>query len=627
MNILKRATVCVVAGLMASSVQAGHLERVVVTVENLSSEGGVYLTPVWLGFHDGTFDVFSMGESVSPGLEQLAEDGATGGLSAEFQSAMPNGLDDTLVEPSGFVGAPVYDPGSKAGMVYALDASGQRYFSFASMVIPSNDAFVSNDNPMAYELFDDQGNFTGPITIMVMGNQVWDAGSEVNSEIPADVAFLGQAAPNTGADESSTVQLHAGYNGSVGNPSGTPVGILGSFNAAGSRMDEQRADFTTDNYPLLRISIVQRPSVSLRVQVENLMPDNGLYLTPFWLGFHNGDFDIFNFGEAASPGLESLAEDGSTAAISEELTTQVMNTTDITLTDPDGFVGAPVFEPGNSETVIVEVDPLGGSYFSYASMVIPSNDAFIANEDPMAHRIFNSLGQYTGDVSFTVYGRQITDAGTEMNTEMDAAFLNQSAPNTGASEGGGVEFHSGFNGSRANPGVQPMNILGGTTAAGTTVDADTADFTAQNTAVAKISVSYALNGSFSGSWFDPLRNGEGFLIEASFNEEPVLVVSWYTYAPDGSGDQVWLFGSGPIVGGSSASVELFSTEGGAFGDAFNSDDVNMTPWGTVDFEFDLDNCTQIDVNYTSTQEGYGSGSRSLQRLTPALLGGTDFCTL
>ena len=54
------------------------------TIVNNAPENGVFLTPVWLGFHDGTFDLFSSGESASASLERLAEDGNTAPLSAAF---------------------------------------------------------------------------------------------------------------------------------------------------------------------------------------------------------------------------------------------------------------------------------------------------------------------------------------------------------------------------------------------------------------------------------------------------------------------------------------------------------------------------------------------------------------
>ena len=46
------------------------------------------------------------------------------------------------------------------------------------------------------------------------------------------------------------------------------------------------------------------------ISIENLAPANGTQLTPVWVGFHDGQFDTFDSGSPASPGLEQLAEDG-----------------------------------------------------------------------------------------------------------------------------------------------------------------------------------------------------------------------------------------------------------------------------------------------------------------------------
>lgn len=46
-----------------------------VSVENLGPAGGIFLTPVWVGFHDGSFDTYDLGSPASAGLERIAEDG------------------------------------------------------------------------------------------------------------------------------------------------------------------------------------------------------------------------------------------------------------------------------------------------------------------------------------------------------------------------------------------------------------------------------------------------------------------------------------------------------------------------------------------------------------------------
>ena len=151
-------------------------ETVTITIQNRAPSNGLYMTPFWVGFHDGSFDLFDPGVPLVPGggVERIAEDGAAATLTAEFASSaagMAGGIDGVITAPGGFPGAPVFDPHELDSATFALDPVANRYFSFASMVIPSNDAFVGNHNPVMFELFDDDGKFNGPITITVRGSK------------------------------------------------------------------------------------------------------------------------------------------------------------------------------------------------------------------------------------------------------------------------------------------------------------------------------------------------------------------------------------------------------------------------------------------------------------------------
>ena len=72
------------------------------------------------------------------------------------------------------------------------------------MVVPSNDMFLGNAVPMS--VFDASGNFTGPLTISVFGQDVWDAGTEVNN-IADHPAFIAGLDAQGGARENGTVGL------------------------------------------------------------------------------------------------------------------------------------------------------------------------------------------------------------------------------------------------------------------------------------------------------------------------------------------------------------------------------------------------------------------------------------
>lgn len=78
-------------------------------------------------------------------------------------------------------------------------------------------------------------------------------------------------------------------------------------------------------------------------------------------------------------------------------------------------------------------------------MVIPGNDAFIGNEDPGQHQLFDVNGNFLGAFN-TITGGGVRDAGTEVNDEVPEhpAFFGQTEPDCGVDEFGVVHPHSGY---------------------------------------------------------------------------------------------------------------------------------------------------------------------------------------
>jgi hypothetical protein len=176
------------------------------------------------------------------------------------------------------------------------------------------------------------------------------------------------------------------------------------------------------------------------VTLENHQPSRGTLFTPPWIGIHDGSFDTYDGGSAANLPLggneiESLAEDGNSGPLTA--------TFDNLLPLAPQLAGVPgpfgPIAPGDRVSVALNVNPTLDCYLSYASMAIPSNDTFIANGNPMAHMLFDSMGKFVGQ-NFIVSGDETNDAGTELNDEVagNVAFLAQSAPNTGVTESGVV---------------------------------------------------------------------------------------------------------------------------------------------------------------------------------------------
>lgn len=222
---------------------------------------------------------------------------------------------------------------------------------------------------------------------------------------------------------------------------------------------------------------------AITVSVTNTLSAGGTFLTPVWFGFHDGqNFDLLNVGEAASLGLERIAEDGSIEGIAAEFNQQVGNGgVDATIV---GGAGAPgPIDPGETASFTLNVNPdqVGEGFFTWATMVIPSNDSFLASPDnPLSDAIFDENGDFIGPLVIERFGSDVLDAGTEVNNEEGAAFLNQTARDQGEREDGVVQAAIGFNGSEGNPDGQSRNILGGTTAAGTQVDPVVGDFSRNN---------------------------------------------------------------------------------------------------------------------------------------------------
>ena len=222
----------------------------------------------------------------------------------------------------------------------------------------------------------------------------------------------------------------------------------------------------------------------IRISVRNDSPAGGTFLTPFWFGVHDGSFDIYDLGAASSAGLEALAEDGTFDAINAELAAA----------DADAIPGAVLgaagpIATGELASAVVEADAASNGFIGLAAMLLPSNDAFIGTAAPLA--LFDEDGTFAGAIEIAFDGGSVRDAGTEVNTEMDAAFINQTGPNTGETEGGVVTVHPGFIGSEGNPGGDPI-ILGGTNAFGVPIDAVAADFTRAGAEVATIHINEAV---------------------------------------------------------------------------------------------------------------------------------------
>ncbi|MBL8477158.1 MAG: spondin domain-containing protein [Methyloversatilis sp.] len=202
LRISRLAAALALVGL-ASSAQAALVD-ITVTVENLVPANGISFAPLHFGFNNGSFDAFNLGSVATEAIVSVAEGGAGGAWQAAFAAADPTATRGTL--------GGLLQPGGTSSATFTVDSSLNRFFTFAAMVVPSNDFFIGNDSPMRYQLFDAAGNLVIS-SINQTARQIWDAGSEVFD--PAASAFVGNndlRAPQNSVVAFNFAEL-AAYNG------------------------------------------------------------------------------------------------------------------------------------------------------------------------------------------------------------------------------------------------------------------------------------------------------------------------------------------------------------------------------------------------------------------------------
>ena len=168
------------------------------------------------------------------------------------------------------------------------------------------------------------------------------------------------------------------------------------------------------------------------VTVTNLT--RGQQFTPILVVSHKKDVSLFSLGQSVSDQLATLAETGDTVPLTELL-----------MANPgvkDVVTVGPLLDPGDSRTITIQ----GGGkykYLSLASMMIPTNDGFIA---------LNGVRALTG--KDTTYVSPGYDAGSEVNDELCASipgpfFIECGGPGSGGAPGSGegyVHINAGMHG-------------------------------------------------------------------------------------------------------------------------------------------------------------------------------------
>jgi hypothetical protein len=112
--------------------------------------------------------------------------------------------------------------------------------------------------------------------------------------------------------------------------------------------------------------------------------------------------------------------------------------------------------------------------------------------------------------------------------------------------------------------------------------------------------------SYSGAWFDPAHEGEGFIVEVLGAGR--ALVYWFTYLADGG--QRWMIGLGEVQNNRIEIVEMMVSHGGRFGSNFDPDDVTLQNRGSLSLTFL--GCSEALANFSIDNNG---GHQELTRLT------------
>lgn len=140
MNLVVSSVVrAVTAVCVVPTVAQAQMRAATVTVTNVAAANSISFAPMQLGFHSGAFDTFNIRATAGPGIVSAADDGA--GVPWKADCAATD-----LTANRGVIAMALL-PRQSRSQSFLVNAGQNRFFSFASMVIPSRDFFIGNDDP------------------------------------------------------------------------------------------------------------------------------------------------------------------------------------------------------------------------------------------------------------------------------------------------------------------------------------------------------------------------------------------------------------------------------------------------------------------------------------------------
>jgi hypothetical protein len=378
-----------------------------------------------------------------------------------FTVTIENISDTGRVLESGVFNTPTdaSEPGpALPGSAYEFNVHAEEgdYLTFATMLVQTNDLFLAPDEfGIAFYEMGSSEPVSGDVTDQIL---LWDAGTEVN-EVPGEGANQAprQEDPNTGEDENGVVQLvDDGFEypavSDLIEVTITP-GDMGDFTVTVNNISGDSA-LPSPLAPGVW-AVHQDPGVLFSSGqpdrgegLEGLAEDGAagplgdalatILPTPFAPGVavvHTDPGVLFTAGEAdRGAGLEALAEDGDPSGLAE-LDYMGVNSVTVFNTPAGADEPGPLMPGGSYEFT---VDAIPGDYLTFATMLVQSNDLFVA-PDETGIAFFDMDGApVEGEIFVALW-----DAGTEVN-EAPGEGANQAprqeGPDTGEDEGGVVQI-------------------------------------------------------------------------------------------------------------------------------------------------------------------------------------------
>lgn len=173
---------------------------------------------------------------------------------------------------------------------------------------------------------------------------------------------------------------------------------------------------------LFAAGVAQAAPVQVKVTIENLGPTGGIAFSPFFVAAHDGTFDTFDTGSAASMGIQNIAEFGDGTDLASDFASSHPSGVSGTVVATSGGFGPGIFPSGASGSLVLNLDSNMHRYFSFGSMAVPSNDFFVGNESGTGIELFDAGGGFVAS-TVTLTGANIWDSGTEVNGLFGAAYV------------------------------------------------------------------------------------------------------------------------------------------------------------------------------------------------------------